>query len=151
MQTSGEHERSQSAGPYELRSAGDVGEFIDRLALLRPSDWIAALPSSQDSPSAASLQHLESVIARTRRQIDAWCATDGIETEAHIAFGCSDSSARFLADKAAAIRTAERTALALLVRAELSPDEFERLYRPFRDLIPLGDLAEATSRTARSH
>src|SRR6266542_4279622 len=143
MQTSGKHERGETASQYDLRSGGEVGEFIDRLALLRRSDWIAALLSSQDSPGAASLQHLESVIAQTRRQIDAWSAADGVETAAHIAFGCSDKDARFLADKAAAIQTAERTALALLVRADLSPDEFERLYRPFKDLIPLTDLAEA--------
>lgn len=38
-------------------------------------------------------------------------------------------------------RTARLAAFAIAARPMLSPDEFERLYRPFRSLIPTSDIA----------
>ena len=141
----------QSVGRYDLTSSGEVGEFIERLALLTSSAWVAAVSAPDDHASEVSAQDMESLITRTGRQIDVWSATDGVDTAAHMAFGAIAGNKRFLANRASAIRGAKGAALALLFRSELSPAEFERLYRPFRDLIPLVDLAEAASAMPRSH
>ena len=143
--------QSVGGGRYDLNSSGEVGEFIERLVLLRPSAWLGAISTPEDYAGEVSAQNLQSLITRTGRQLDVWSATDGVETAAHLAFGGIAGDKRFVANRASAIRSAMGAAMGLLFRSELSPEEFERLYRPFRDLIPLGDLAEAASSTPRSH
>lgn len=143
--------QSVGKGRYHLNADGEVGEFIDRLALLRPSAWLAAVSTPEDYASLVSAENIESLTSRTGRQLDVWSTTDAVEAAAHIAFGGIAGDKRFIANRASAIRRAKGAALGLLLRLELSPEDFERLYRPFRDLIPLGDLAEAASATPRSH
>jgi hypothetical protein len=140
----------QSVGRYDLNSTGEVGEFIERLALLAPSAWIAASSPSKDHAVEVSAQNLESLIAGTGRQLEAWSVADAVETTAHIAFGSTAADKRFLSKKASAIRTATSAALGIRFRSELSPEDFERLYRPFSKLIPFADLARPESPSARS-
>jgi hypothetical protein len=142
---------SVERGRYDLNASGEVGEFIERLASLRPDAWLGAVSTPDNNAGDVSVQNLNSLISRTGRAIDAWSATDAVETAAHIAFGGIASDKRFEAKRASAIRTARHAALGLLFRSELSPEDFERLYQPFGKLIPLSDLAEAASATARSH
>ena len=132
----------QSAGHYDLSCHGEVGDFIDRLVRLPVDDWIAAISDPRHAPSDASLSTLQSLIGKTGQQVAAWCVADEVETAAHLAFRYSAGDARTIARKSSAIRAAERAALALLLRSDLSAEEFERLYRPWRDLIPLRDLGQ---------
>lgn len=131
MQTWGS-EMGQSARDYHLNCHGDVGEFIDRLIELRADDWISAVPDL--SPGS-----IEDLIRKSDHQVAAWSIVDEVETAAHVVFASFTRDARSVARRKAAIFAAERAALALLLRPELSAKEFERLYRPFRELIPLGD------------
>ena len=94
--------------------------------------------------------HLQSLIKETGRQIDVWSANDSVDAAAHIAFGRIAGDKRFLANRASAIRCAKSAAIALLLRSDLSPEEFERLYRPFGKLIPVGDLAGSEKPATRS-
>ena len=132
----------QSARDYDLSCHGEAGEFIDRLMRLSSDEWISAVPDPRYAPSDASLSTIESLIGRTGQQVAAWCVADEVETAAHLAFRCSAGDPRMIARKRSAIRAAERAALALLLRSDLSAEEFERLYRPFKELIPLRDLGQ---------
>lgn len=143
--------QSVERGRYDLNVGGEVGEFIERLASLRPGAWLEAVSTPENNAGDVSAENLKSLISRTGRAIDAWSATDGVDTAAHIAFGGIAGDKRFQAKRASAIRNARYAALGLLFRSELPLEDFERLYQPFGKLIPLGDLAGAASATPRSH
>jgi hypothetical protein len=141
MQSFQTRDIGRSPKPYDFGCAGEVARFIDCLAQLRAAEWITAIPDGGAEACDAALAKLESLTVETGQRVAAWCATDGVETAAHLAFRRSTGNAQLVARKSSAIRAAQCAALALLLRSALSPEEFARLYGAFDALIPLRDLS----------
>jgi hypothetical protein len=115
-----------------------ANRFLDRLAALARGDWLEAADRlRRRGDRSTSVALLDAVIAHHGLSVEAWYATDGVETAASHVF--DDLAHRPAAEQAlarSACAAASVAALALLARGLISPEHFEALYHPFATAIP---------------
>lgn len=118
-----------------------VDEFLARVADLSCDEWLLIgtferVLSRKPEWRSTALLLADTIVADRRREMARWVANDAIQTCTELAeLGSPDHSRRTRELMAFARQAARRAALALLVRDELPPRDFEVLYAPVHDVL----------------
>lgn len=118
-----------------------VNEFVDRLAELPLSQWVAigrALATDAEFRAARSSARviLDATISDRALGVAAWYVKDAVETAVFFASAGATIPGADRAALAGAHGAAEAAALALLAEPSLSATDFLALYQPFAVDIP---------------
>lgn len=121
-----------------------VEQFIERLAELDVDEWLSVAKACGGRVDAAG--PLQAIIAHHGLAMEAWNVADNVETAVHCSLGPRGfASSREGGALRLARHAATAAALALMLRAFLAADDFDRLYRPFATLATVRPQSGARS------